>query len=362
VTPDSPPLAPADGTPGPPPPAVRRSRTTTVLAACVAALVLVVVAVLWLGSPLDGPSPSPTDTGSPTATERSPTATSSPDQAAARTAAVEALLAERSQAVLAQDGTAWQALVDPSATAFAEAQATLIDRLAAVPFAEWAYEVVGDGPPLTTERAQTLPAGSAIIRVRLTYRIEGTETRTNREQYLTVVPRDGDWLLAGDADAGPSGVDTQRDLWDLGPVRVVRGERSTVIADRRGASQQRGERLAREADSAVENVDEVWRSDWSRRPIIVLPRSQQDMATLIGDDGDGLAQIAAVTTGVLERGIARGDRVVVNPDAFDTLGALGRTVVLTHEMTHVATRATSVVGPPIWLSEGLADYVAYEAT
>jgi hypothetical protein len=31
-------------------------------------------------------------------------------------------------------------------------------------------------------------------------------------------------------------------------------------------------------------------------------------------------------------------------------------------MTHVATRSSSVVAPPIWLSEGFADYVAYQAS
>jgi hypothetical protein len=86
------------------------------------------------------------------------------------------------------------------------------------------------------------------------------------------------------------------------------------------------------------------------------------MATVIGSDGKGLAQIAAVTTGAFDEGVSRGDRIVVNPATFDTLGTLGRRVVLSHEMTHVATRATGVVPVPIWLSEGFADYVAYEAT
>jgi hypothetical protein len=86
------------------------------------------------------------------------------------------------------------------------------------------------------------------------------------------------------------------------------------------------------------------------------------MATLIGSDGEGLAQIAAVTTGAVDGGVSRGDRVVINPAAFGTLGSLGRRVVLSHEMTHVATRATTVRPVPIWLSEGFADYVAYDAT
>ena len=253
-------------------------------------------------------------------------------------------------------------MVDPAATDFAAAQSQLIDRLAEVPFAAWSYRVTGDGPALSSERAAELPDGAAIVRVRLTYRLDGTTTETDREQYLTVVPRGGRWLLAGDTDASGDGFETQRDLWDLGPVRVVRGDSSVVVADTRGADQAEMRRLAREADLAVKDVNRVWDGQWSHRPVVLLPRSQKDMATLISSDGKGLAQIAAVTTGAFEDGLSRGDRVVVNPAAFGTLGELGRRVVLAHEMTHVATRATSVSPVPIWLSEGFADYVAYAAT
>ena len=85
------------------------------------------------------------------------------------------------------------------------------------------------------------------------------------------------------------------------------------------------------------------------------------MAKLIGSNGKGLSRIAAVTTGSFESGLSRGDRVVVNPSAWRTLGSLGRRVVLAHEMTHLATRAITVDDVPIWLSEGFADYVAYQA-
>ena len=121
------------------------------------------------------------------------------------------------------------------------------------------------------------------------------------------------------------------------------------------------QRLAAEADRGVSDVGGVWRRDWSRHPVVVFPKSQSDMATLIGNNGKGLSQIAAVTTGSFESGLSRGDRVVVNPEAWRTLGSLGRRVVLAHEMTHLATRAITVNDVPIWLSEGFADYVAYQA-
>jgi hypothetical protein len=322
----------------------------------VALAVLATVAYLWSGATASTPGGSPSPSATSGASD-GPTTAPTPT----REEAVDTLLSARARAVTSRDRSAFLALVDPTQADFAQAQATLFDRLADVPVAAWTYEVTGEGPGLTDERAAELPEGSAIVRVRLTYRLDGTTSTTDREQYLTVAPRGGRWLLAGDSDAGDSGFDTQRDLWDLGPVRAIRGERSLVLADTRDASRRVARRLADEADRAVEDVDRVWRSDWARSAVVVLPRTQKAMATLIGSDGDGLAQIAAVTTGSFQDGIARGDRIVINPAAFGTLGELGRRVVLGHEMTHVATRSAGVRPVPIWLSEGFADYVAYDA-
>jgi hypothetical protein len=324
------------------------------------------------GSALPAPTRAPDSTGAPGSATGSPSpstdgsgvpsGSSSPSTVAARTTAVERLLADRSTALADGDRDLFLASVDPAATDFYAAQGQLFDRVAGLDLAEWSYAVTGDGPGFSPERARELPTGSVIVRVRLTYRLAGTETTTDREQYLTVVPRGTRWLVAADTDASASGLDTQRDLWDLGPVRVVHGDASLVLADERGATLRQVRKVADEADLAVRDVDDVWTGDWSRRPVVVLPRSQEDMATLIDSNGDGLAQIAAVTTGSFESGLSRGDRIVINPAAWDTLGAVGKRVVLTHEMTHVATRSTSVVAPPIWLSEGFADYVAYQAS
>jgi hypothetical protein len=56
---------------------------------------------------------------------------------------------------------------------------------------------------------------------------------------------------------------------------------------------------------------------------------------------------------------AVGQRIVVNPVNIDKLGALGRRVVLEHEVTHLATRGFTGPTMPIWLVEGLADWVGY---
>jgi hypothetical protein len=42
-----------------------------------------------------------------------------------------------------------------------------------------------------------------------------------------------------------------------------------------------------------------------------------------------------------------------------SLSALGREIVLRHEVTHLATAAPMTPGVPLWLEEGFAEYVGY---
>jgi hypothetical protein len=193
--------------------------------------------------------------------------------------------------------------------------------------------------------------------VRLTYRLTPTAPEITHEQHLTLVRR-GTWLVGG-TDAGLQ----QPDLWDLGPVTVTRGARSVVVSAARSTLQ--GTRTAAEADAAAARVDGVWGTGWPRTAVLFAPGDTKGMATLLGRSSTaGLDQLAAVTTGESGDGDVRtsGDRVVLNPVGFAELTSPGRSAVLTHELTHVATRATSRSTPPRWVDEGFADYVAYLGT
>jgi hypothetical protein len=73
-----------------------------------------------------------------------------------------------------------------------------------------------------------------------------------------------------------------------------------------------------------------------------------------------LAEVAAATDGPLEVGAAAGaDRIVLSPMAWSALSPPGRDVVMSHELTHAAVRASTNSPVPLWLSEGFAEYVAY---
>jgi hypothetical protein len=122
---------------------------------------------------------------------------------------------------------------------------------------------------------------------------------------------------------------------------VARGTRSVVVGHH--ASPAALDELARRADTAGRRVSEVLGRPV--RPLVVVPASAREAAGLARAERlDGLAAVA-------DRG-----RVIVVPETFARLNAVGKDVVLTHELTHVAAGTR---GLPVWLYEGFADYVAY---
>ena len=289
------------------------------------------------------------------ATTSAPALRATPDGDEQRVTALQALLTTRARAVLEHDEQAWLSTIDPQAAEFKAKQATVFANLQAVPFAVFSYEFDGVASPLSAARRQQLGESAWVARVIADHRIEGYDRGSSQtELYLTSVQRQGSWYLTADTDGA-----TVPELWDLGRVRVVRGDDVLVLGT---ADLTMLKSFASQGDKAVDRVTKVWGQRWPRRAVLVVPRTEAEMGKLL-QRTDGLDQVAAVTTGELSgtgSGVAGSDRVVVNPAAFSRLGVVGRRVVLTHEMTHVAVRSSTAPAVPIWLSEGFADYVGYQ--
>ncbi len=334
-----------------------------------AMLLAVLLSAAAVAGLVGGPERSPSAGGRPAGAGSSPPAIElrpvpAPDgpAGAQAVAAVTATLDRRAAALRRRDPAGWLAGVDPQSAGFRAAQAALFTRLSRLPITAWRYDLTGtEAAP--EARAAPLGPGAFVAEVTLSYRL-GPDTRdVERQQYLTVVRHGNSWALASDAD-GP----TQRDLWDLGPITVARGLHSLVIGD--GSPRTLLSGIAAETDAAVARVDAAWGTGWPRTVVVVVPATMGRLATLLGRPDDAaLAELAAVTTGPLDRdpsGLAppdgTADRVVLNLSAYRALSGLGRRVVLTHEVTHVATRSAAVATPPTWLEEGFADYLAYRGT
>ncbi|MDX2859548.1 hypothetical protein, partial [Streptomyces scabiei] len=263
---------------------------------------------------------------------------------------VRRMLDRRATAVLERDAAAYRATgaatPAPGEPATGEAEFT---NLRSLPLASWSYDLTAfhrTGDRATAEAA-------------LRYRIRGYDRApvTAARTLSLVRDEDGRWRVAADE---PSREGTEQ-LWEQGRIRAVRGAHSLVLGVGRPAAELRP--YAALADRAVPAVTKAWGRDWARRVVVVVPGSLREMAGLLGAPASGYRGIAAVTTGEAG-GAARApaDRIVVNPDAYALLGDLGKQVVLTHETTHVATRAHTDDSTPLWLSEGYADWVGYRGT
>ncbi|MEU8955744.1 hypothetical protein AB0C93_15720 [Streptomyces sp. NPDC048518] len=256
---------------------------------------------------------------------------------------VHRLLERRARAVLADDATAYERTERPEKGA-----PDLFERVDDVPLDSWEYRLTG------LERTGAEATASA----ELLYRIKGQDRApVTAERTLSLRRGDGRWYVTAERPAKKSG----QQLWDQGRVRVERGAHSLVLGVGQSAAELRAHREL--ADRAVPHVRDAWPGGWPGKVVVLVPHSLDDMAGLLGASASGYRGIAAVTTGEAGgSGRAPADRIIVNPEAYGVLGDFGRQVVLTHEATHVATRAQTSAATPLWLSEGFADWVGYRGT
>jgi hypothetical protein len=164
-----------------------------------------------------------------------------------------------------------------------------------------------------------------------------------------VVPQGGGFAVEGArASDGPL------PLWLAGAVSVERGDGTRVVRVDGGDTDQPLDDLVGAARDAVDAVVPSAAGDVT----VVSPRTAGQMADIVGQPTDAVAQIAAVATSLDGRsGDAAGTAVVLNPEVFATMDRRAAQVVLTHEATHVLTGAVGADARG-WVAEGFADYVA----
>ena len=286
-----------------------------------------------------------------------------PPAAAARAAALDDLLSRRATAVLNHDLPAYLATDDPDQPRFRAADARRFAALTAVPLASWAYTMDTSIalPPSAAAHRYDAPT-FAPLRFALKYQLRGFDDQpTTLDQFPTFVQRAGHWYVGSFDDYSRSLGDTSAvDIWDFGPVRVVRNSRVLVLGHPQSLTLMK--QIAGEAAAAIPRVTAVWGPHWQQKVVVLVPGSERELGALVADTGS-LSQIAAVASAEVKdcpgKPNPTGDRVGINPRNWPKLSPLGRRVVLTHELTHVATRAATGACTPTWLVEGFADYVGY---
>lgn len=268
-----------------------------------------------------------------------PGAATSPEQ---RLALVQQVLDRRGAAVRRDDATAY------AGTQVARAKAPLFARLKVLPLVRWAY---------TPSSPTTSTADLVVLPVRLTTRLAGETADATSYETITLRRTGSRWLVVSEVTRGDRAA-----LWDLGTLRVVRGARSLVIGIDAPASTLRA--YAATSDRVVPQVTAVWGKAWSRYAVVIVPRTVSQLARALGRTATSLDGYAAVTTaeGVPDATHHVAERVWVNTPAMAGLSSIGRQVVMRHEMTHVATYAPEHPDAPLWLVEGVAEWMGYRGS
>ena len=287
----------------------------------------------------------------------------SDDRSAPTLREVAALLARHGAAVMAHDRHAFLADVDdaPKAITFWRDQASEFDNLARLPLARWSYTV--DAP--TGDHAAQAAAGrrlgakALVVKIDLRYAVRRADpVPSTRSLWWTFVRRDGHVVVAGDDALADAGGTSWRGPWDFGRLTIVRGSSSLVLghADPAGLSA-----VAATVDAAIPAVSAVWGDGWTRYVAVIVPATEEELSSEV-DDGSPVstADAAAAVSDAIDplTGALLGQRLIVNPDVLTKLTALGRQIVIRHEVTHIAAGRFTTDSTPRWLAEGFAEYVA----
>lgn len=330
-------------------PGARRAWPRLVIAAAAASIAVAGFLVVVLGGSGSGPSGGPVATG--------PTSPA----AVARLHAIQRLLGARSAALVHRDRSAFMATVDPLTKRFRRVQSRIFADLAAVPIATWSYGMTAVPRRLPPDAARYRAPVWAPSYFVLRYRLAGFDAKPTRlQQYPTFVERAGHWYLASLTDYAPRGLVSATDIWDYGPVKVVRRRDVLVL----GAPTQLRTMtdVAQKTQTAIGQVTAVWGTHWAQRAVVLVPATMREMG-LIDDYTGDVSKLAALTSAEVSTAAGRpapvGDRVTINPVNWPMLSDIGSEVVIRHELTHVATRAATGTQTPTWLSEGFADYIGF---
>lgn len=277
-------------------------------------------------------------------------------------AEVAALLGRHGQAVLTRSTAAFLFDVDPAPPSadFRSRQAEQAAALSVVPLQSWAYAVnapVTD-PSATAAAARRLGAPASIVHVTLTYALQRVDpVPASHDLWWTFVSRRGHVYLAGDTDMANVGGASWRGPWDFGPLVVEHGVASLVLGHPQDAASLSA--VAAAVDAAVPVVSRIWGAGWAQRVAAVVPASEAEFAALAGPAG-AFADVSAEA--VFEApnvatGAGAAARVLIDPTALDRLSAVGRRIVVQHELTHIAAATATGPASPRWLVEGFAEYV-----
>jgi hypothetical protein len=286
----------------------------------------------------------------------------SPADAEDPRAGIRALLERRAEAVLAGDEPAFLDTVDQGNPRFVERQRLLFRGFLRIGLSTYELRLEPSWPELTTDRERARYGAAAspkVFQVEERWAVRGFDRRPAVDSlFLTFVRRDGTWRIASDSDLDDLALFSGRKLWEFGPVISLDSDHFRFLShpDLRSA----GPAVLEAAERALRTVSGRWPDPVPARVLILAPSTGEELNRLIQATFD-LDVFVAFAYSALDRRRdwdLVGHRIILNWENFARYPEEAREQVLAHELLHIATR--EVTGPmvPVFLEEGIADWVA----
>ncbi len=238
-------------------------------------------------------------------------------------------------------------------------QRVLFDNLRQLPLAAFDYRIDQTGLLRQGEDYRV------VVEERL--QLEGFDrapVMTLRRFLFTPGNKPGRFLLAETSDlAWDVENRIQRQPWDLGPIVVSRGQGVLGIFDQ--GSVRASRQILASAQRSISQVAAVVPSAWSRTVVIYALSTTSALTALPEVPGGDPTGLDAVSFPVFVDVSDASDpqlastRVALHPRILDER-ARARDRLIRHELTHVAIGAGDDHAP-VWLSEGLAEYVSVQS-
>ena len=321
------------------------------------AALAVLVSTIWLAS-------SSEETGTRFAEEPSPSPSEDEDREAAEPdpqSLIEDVLDQRAQAVRDDDRRSFLASIDPSAGRFRRQQRQSFERVTSLRLGAYDLELV-EGSDLTKQRHEgryRKAEDVMILRVEERYRFKRFDDGDFiTDLALTFVLRNGDWLLASDGDVKGKAA-TGRSIWEFGPIKKTRSRDVLVLQHPCDTPEcvEVGDRFLQLAETGLDKVSEKWREPWNERVVVLVTASDEELRAILGIDFAIENFVAFAFAPNRARGYSPA-RIVVNRESLSGRSPEDILAVMTHELMHVATRRISGPHVPLWVEEGLAEWVA----
>ena len=279
---------------------------------------------------------------------------------------LKALLTRRASAIEKHDETMFLADVDPSRPTFVQREKDEYANLQALDLSVFGLEL-GDRrysvPDGDGDLLNTYEGGLRAIAVTVRYAVRDFDPTPVAQPWIPVFgEHNGRWLLVDEVTEGKIPEGTGGLPWETGPVVVKRGPHVVAVLSK--DDQGLADQLLTLAETGVANAAAFWPTGWSGKVLVTAVSDDQVIKSYFRDGDQQLSSVAAVAVPGYDRvpDWNSGSSYVTSRVLFNPASLGGATaelqMTLTHEFVHVATGSVTSGATPLWLVEGIAEYVA----